>query len=103
MAIINALIKIFESFDEQEKYSNPYNKYTAQLPPESKDFTAWRTEHEDFNRTQRFCEFLKNNPDLIEMLAYSLLEYDNVIDGLTTVVCNNLQRTFGNLSLKGGI
>ena len=63
---MKSITNIFEAFEEYERRSSPYNKYAEQLPPESKDFAAWRKAHEDFNRPQMFCEFLKSRPDLVQ-------------------------------------
>ena len=103
MSIINSLIKIFESFDEQEKYSNPYNKYTAQLPPESEAFAAWQKAHEDFDRPQRFRAFLSSRPELLESVVQSAIYDDSTKEAFENVAYAVFERVKDSLSLKGSI
>ena len=100
---INSVIKIFEEFERSETTLNPNMKYAEQLPSESEDFAAYREAHEGFNRAQRLRAFLSDNPDLTEELAYSLLENENVINGLDVVVCNKLQKILSNLTVRSCI
>ncbi len=103
MAIINSLIKIFESFEEQERYSNPYNKYAAQLPSVSKDFTAWRTAHEDFNRPQRFRAFLSSRPELVESVVHSAMYDESTKEAFENVAYALFETVKDSLSVKGSI
>ena len=101
--LLNSLNNLFNEFEEYERLANPYNKYSTQLPTESKDFTAWQKAHEDFDRSQRFRAFLSSRPELLESVVQSAIYDDSTKEAFENVAYAVFKTVKDSLSLKGGI
>ncbi len=101
--LLNSLNNLFKEFEEYERLANPYNKYAAQLPPESEAFAAWQKAHEGFDRPQRFRAFLSSRPELLESVVQSAIYDDSTKEAFENAAYAVFKTVKDSLSLKGGI
>ena len=79
--------EIFQLFREFEKYDSTHgfrSKYKDQLPPASKDFETYIQAKEDFDKPQRFIEFLQQRRNLLDATMQSVI--DNSSEAIKTMV-----------------